>query len=224
MLEDLKLSDLPHRQCGIVRGPSSTRPILWLLEEDGVRVVVKDYSTNGFLFRNTIGRFLVWRECKAYRRLQGLDGVPAFYGTLEGLALIVEALPGQNVEGLEHETRLPEKFFQDLRALVEEIHQRGLAHCDLKRAPNTLLGPDGKPYIVDWSAAILERECRFFPLSYIYRLFLQDDFNGIIKLQLRHRPWDVHPDEKRQYLRRNPMERVIRTIRDRAREILQKIV
>lgn len=186
--------------------------------------MVKDYSANGFLFRNTIGRFLVWRECKAYRRLQGLEGVPAFYGVLEGLAVIIEALPGENVEGLEHETRLPEKFFQDLRALVEKIHQRGLAHCDLKRAPNTLVGPDGKPYIVDWSAAILERECRFFPLTCIYRLFLRDDFNGIIKLQLRHRPGEVDPEEKRQYFRRNFTERVIRAIRDRAREILQKIV
>ena len=106
---------------------------------------------------------------------------------------------------------------------MEEIHHRGLAHCDLKRAPNTLIGPDGKPYIVDWSSAISQRECRFFPLSYIYRLFLQDDFNGIIKLQLRHRPGDVNPEEKRQYFRRNPIERVIRTLRDTAREILQKI-
>lgn len=220
---DLTLSDLPHRQCGVIRGQSSTRPVLWVLEEGGVRAVVKDYSANGFLFRNIIGRFLVWRECKAYRRLQGLEGVPVFYGTVGGLAAVFEELPGRNVEGLEHETRLPETFFQDLRALVESIHKRGLAHCDLKRAPNTIIGPDGKPYIVDWSAAIARREFRFYPLTLIYQRFIQDDLNAIIKLQLRHCPETIDPEEMKRYLQRGPTERMIRCIRDLARDILQKV-
>ncbi|MBW1942328.1 MAG: hypothetical protein JRG79_15755 [Deltaproteobacteria bacterium] len=219
----LTLSDLPHRRCGVIRGPSSTRPILWVLEENNIRVVVKDYSANGFLFRNIIGRFLVWREYKAYRRLKGLEGVPVFYGTIGGLAVVFEELPGRNVEGLEHETRLPEKFFQDLRALVERIHKRGLAHCDLKRAPNTIIGPDEKPYIVDWSAAIAHREFRFFPLNLIYQRFIQDDFNAIIKLQLRHCPESIDPEERTRYFHRGPVERAIRSIRDGARDILQKI-
>lgn len=223
MFSDLTLSDLPHRQCGVIRGPSSTRPILWVLEENNVRVVVKDYSANGFLFRNIIGRFLVWRECKAYGRLKGLEGVPAFYGTIGGLAVAFEELSGRNLEGLEHEVILPEKFFEDLRALVERIHKRGLAHCDLKRAPNTIIDPDGKPYIVDWTAAIADREFRFFPLNLIYQRFIQDDFNAIIKLQLRHCPESIDPGERKRYFHRGPIERAIRSIRDRAREILQKI-
>jgi hypothetical protein len=220
---DLTLSELPRRQCGVIRGPSSTRPILWVVEEKNVRAVVKDYSANGFLFRNIIGRFLVWRERKAYRRLRGLEGVPAFYGTIGGLAVVFEELSGRNVEGLEHERKLPATFFRDLRALVKEVHKRGLAHCDLKRAPNTIIGPDGKPYIVDWSAAIAHREFRFFPLTLIYRQFIQDDFNAVIKLQLRHCPEAIDPLEIKRYFHRGPLERAIRSIRDRARDILQKV-
>ena len=132
-------------------------------------------------------------------------------------------LAGRNVEGLEHERKLPATFFRDLRALVEEVHKRGLAHCDLKRAPNTIIGPDGKPYIVDWSAAIAHREFRFFPLTLIYRRFIQDDFNAVIKLQLRHCPEAIDPVQKKRYYHRGPIERAIRSIRDRARDILQKI-
>jgi RIO-like serine/threonine protein kinase len=196
---------------------------LRVLEEDNVRAVVKDYSVNGFLFRNIVGRFLVWRECKAYRRLRDLEGVPVFYGSVGGLAVVFEELPGRNVEGLEHERKLPEQFFKDLRALIERIHERGLAHCDLKRAPNTIIGPDGKPYIVDWSAAIARREFRFFPFTLIYRRFIQDDFNAVIKLQLRHCPEAIDPEEKKRYFHRGPVERAIRSIRDRARDILQKV-
>ena len=174
MFEFLLLSDIPKRQCGILRKPSSTSPVIWIIEEKGIRAVVKDFSLNGFIFRNTIGRFIIWREKKAYRRLNGLKGVPAFYGTTGGLALVIELIPGKSIESLEVISGLSETFFEDLKTLVEKIHARGLAHCDLKRAPNIILGDDGKPYVVDWAAAISKGEFRFFPLSYIYRVpFLQ---------------------------------------------------
>ena len=98
----------------LMRKPSNTRPTLWVVEEDGVRAVVKDYSTNRFLYRNIIGRFLVWRESKAYRRLRGLKGIPAFYRAIDGLALVFEEIPGRSVEGLEKEEKLSEGFFKEL--------------------------------------------------------------------------------------------------------------
>lgn len=221
--DSLKLSDLPRRQCGVVRKPSSTRPTLWVVEENGVRAVVKDYSTNKFFYRNTVGRFLIWRESKAYRRLRDLKGVPTFYGVIDGLALIIEEIPGKSIEGLEKEEKLSEAFFEELRGLVERFHSCGLAHCDLKRAPNILLGHDGKPYIVDWSASISKRQFRIFPLNLIYERFLLDDFNAIIKIQLRHSPDSVSTEEKRRYYHRGKGEKLIRAIRDRLRELLQKL-
>jgi RIO-like serine/threonine protein kinase len=223
MFESLNLSELPKRQCGIIREPSRTRPTLWVVEENGVRAVVKDYSTNGFLYRNIIGRFLVWRENKAYGRLRGLPGIPAVYGVLDGLALVMEELPGKSLEGLERERRLPEEFFRELETLVERVHRRGIAHCDLKRAPNTLIGDDDRPYIVDWSAAILEREFRFFPLRRLYRALLQDDLNAVVKMRLRHCPESVSPEGQSRYYHRSEAEKLVRAVRDKARDLLKRI-
>lgn len=223
MFDSLKISDLPRQNLGILREPSSTRPTLWLVEENGVRAVVKDYSSNRFWYRNTIGRFLLWRESKAYRRLNGLRGVPTCYRVLGGLALITEEIAGRNIEGLENEGRLSEEFFDSLQELVKNVHSRGLVHCDLKRAPNILLGPDEKPYIVDWSASISEREFRFFPLNRVYQRFLQDDLNAITKMRLRHCPESVTPDDERLYYHRSRTENIIRSIRDKLRTLLQKI-
>jgi len=214
---------MSERDCILLRKSSSTRPALWVIEERGQRAVIKDYSKNSFLFRNIIGRFLIWREVKAYRRLKGLRGVPGFCRVREGLALVIEEIQGISVEGLEKETRLSESFFKELRALVESIHGRGLAHCDLKRAPNILVGYDGKPNIVDWSSSISKIEFRFFPLNMIYEKFVLDDFNAIIKIQLRHCPESVSPEEKRRYYQRGRGERLIRAIRDRFRDLLQRI-
>ncbi|MBW2029819.1 MAG: hypothetical protein JRH06_16245 [Deltaproteobacteria bacterium] len=223
MFESLRRSALPARNSGILRRPSSTRPTIWLVEENGIRAVVKDFSSNGFLYRNTIGRFLIWRETKAYRRLKGLEGVPRFYRVMDGLALVVEEIKGRSMEGLEDEITLSEDFFRSLKDLVKAVHDRGLAHCDLKRAPNVLMGEDGHPYIIDWCSAITRSEFRFFPLSLIYDRFLQDDFNAIIKLQLRHCPDSVTSPELDRYHSRGRAERFIRNMRDRARAVLQRI-
>jgi RIO-like serine/threonine protein kinase len=223
LFESLKLSDIPKQQCGILRKPSSTRPVIWILEQDGVKAIVKDFCFNGFLFRNTIGRFLVWREKKAYERLKGLKGVPILYRAIDGLALVIEAIPGNNIEAMETVAKLSDNFFEDLRVLVDNIHERGLAHCDLKRAPNIILGDDGKPYIVDWAASISKREFGFFPLYLIYEMFIQDDLNAIIKIRLKHHPENVTPEEKNQYAHRSIAEKVIRNIKDKIKDFLKKI-
>ena len=223
MFESLKISDLPHQNLGVLRKPSSTRPTLWVVEKNGRRAVVKDYSSNRFLYRNTIGRFLLWREHKAYRRLKGLKGIPTCYRVIHGLALVIEEISGRNIEGLEDEGGLSEEFFNQLQEVVEKVHSRGIAHCDLKRAPNILLGQDDRPYLVDWSASISEREFRFFPLNLIYQRFLQDDLNAITKMKLRLCPQSVSPEEARRYFHRSRTEEMIRSVRDKFRNWLQRI-
>jgi tRNA A-37 threonylcarbamoyl transferase component Bud32 len=194
-----------------------------VVEEDGVRAIVKDFSTSRFVFRNTAGRFLVWREARAYKRMKDLEGVPALYGTINGLALVIREIPGTSIEDLEDRVRIPETFFSDLKDLVSRIHARGLAHCDLKRAPNTIVGHRWQPFIIDWGASIAEREFRPFPLNLIYRRFLRDDYIAIVKMKLRHIPDKVTREERDLYYRRSRLERLMRSIRDRLRGIVKKI-
>jgi RIO-like serine/threonine protein kinase len=222
LFERLSLSDPRQKRRGMLRAASSTRPAIRRVEEKGMRAVVKDFSANRYLFRNTVGRFLIWREAKAYRRLKGVKGVPTLYRVIDGIALIIEEIPGRSLENLEQEMRLPPAFFDELNNLVACFHRRGLAHCDLKRAPNTLLGEDGHPYIVDWAASISEAEFRLPLLRLIYRRFLLDDLLAVIKLKLRHSPETVTPEERARYVYRSMGEKFIRGVRDRLREMLQK--
>jgi RIO-like serine/threonine protein kinase len=223
-LESLKLSSLPENHCGILRHSSNTRPVIWVIEENGVRGVVKDFSNSKFFYRNIIGRFLIWREHKAYKKLQGLEGVPACYGVIDGLALALEEIPSQPLEKHNKNIKLSRTFFDDLKNIVDSFHRKGLAHSDLKNGANVLVGYDGRPYIVDWSASISQKEFRFFPLNRIYLRFVLDDYFAIIKLKMRYVPETLTLEERRQYAKRSHMERGIRGIRDRLRKILKKIV
>ena len=206
----------------ILRKPTSTRPGIWLLEENGKKAIMKDFSRNRFLYRNVVGRFLVWREGKAYRKLQGIEGIPALYRIIPGTALIFELIPGRDMESLDKREGVPESFFDALSQLISLCHARGVAHCDLKRAPNTILGDDGRPYIVDWAASILRDEFRIPPMNLIYRRFMRDDHMAVIKLKLRHRPETVTGEEKDRYYYRSRGERAIRAVRDKLRELLQR--
>jgi hypothetical protein len=56
MFRWLTIKNLPEKQIGILRQPTNTRPIIRLVEDNGVQGVVKDFSVNGFIYRNLIGR------------------------------------------------------------------------------------------------------------------------------------------------------------------------
>lgn len=223
MFENISLSDTPINRWKIVREATNTSPVIWRIEDNGEKAIVKDFRFNSFLFRNIVGRFLIWREEKAYRKLKGLKGAPAFYGSIGGVTLIVEEIGGTAIEEMKVISSLDDSFYEALKNLIQEIHKRGLVHCDLKRAPNIILGNDGQPYIVDWASAISGREFRFFPLNKIYERALKDDLNAVTKLRLKHQPEKVSQEEKDLYMKRGRVERLVRTVKDWFKDSLKKI-
>ena len=223
MFDSLKLSDLSEGHTTVLRPPSNTRPAVWLIEKDEVRAVVKDFSVNRFFYRNIFGRFLVWREAKALKKLKGLKGVPGLFRVIGGLCLVIEAIPGKTLKQAQDGGRLPDGFFDDLKALVERFHKKGVAHCDLKKAENILLGNDGKPYVIDWAASISRSEFGLPFLDLIYKRFIKDDYNAITKRKLVHAPELVSPEEREEYLYQSRAERVIRAFRDKLRAFLKKV-
>ncbi len=224
MFDSLTLSNLAQCSIGALRQASGTRPAIWLVEDNGHKAIVKDFSGNPWLYRNIFGRFLIWREAKAYGKLKGLKGIPTFYGVIDGLAIVIEYIPGKTVRKLHKEKKLDEEFFKKLTKLVNNFHARGIAHCDMKRAPNIMMGTDGSPYIVDWAASISASEFRPYPLNLIFKRMKQDDHMAIIKLKLRHMPHAVTPGERHKYEYRSLPERVIRKVRDKLRELLKRLV
>jgi serine/threonine protein kinase len=223
MFQSLTIKNLTKSQIGLMRQPTNTRPIIRSVEENGFQMVIKDFSVNGFVYRNTIGRFLVWREGRAYQRLKGVKGIPVLFRKVNGLALVISKIPGKNLEHLSGEERPDLDFFQKLTRLIQECHECGVAHCDLKRSANTMIDEFGKPYIVDWSTAITDSEFCVYPLTLIYRMFLKDDFKAVTKLKLRFCPESITDEERRKYAQTGGGERAIRAVRDFARKCLQKI-
>jgi tRNA A-37 threonylcarbamoyl transferase component Bud32 len=219
----LTIENLPERQIRVLRESTNTRPAIRLVEDNGVQGVVKDFSSHAFVYRNTIGRFLLWRESRAYQRLERVEGVPLLYRKLAGMALVISKVPGNDLDHLSGAEKPDLEFFQKLTRLIQKCHRHGTAHCDLKRSSNIMIDGSGNPYIVDWAAAITSEEFSIYPFRLIYKRFLEDDFKAVTKLKMRYCPERISDEEKRNYSHQGIAEPIIRTIRDTVRKWLQRV-
>ena len=157
-------------------------------------VVVKQPHRTGPL--GALWRSLLRREYSVYERLQGIAGIPRSFG-LVGDGLALEYVAGPSLR--EHEARLVDReaFFAKLRTTVEAMHAAGIAHGDLKRKDNIIVGAGEQPYLIDFGIAVrrsasneLFNRCVFEPLE-------QMDLNAWVKLKYGRR---IDPETERDVL------------------------
>jgi len=173
---------------------------LTLLYQDGSRrLVVKAPGGRGI--RRWLSRWMIRREAKAYRRLDGLSGVPRCFGLLVGRYLVLEYIPGEPARYADIADR--DGFFGELLQLIERMHDRGVAHGDLQKKDNLWI-VDGKPVLLDFGASIVRRT-GFAPINHwLYRLAAQLDFNQWAKIKTRGRPDRLSAMERKYYRRTLP--------------------
>lgn len=206
----------------ILRDMNSTRPLLWTFEHNGIEYVVKDYSFHRKWYKELIGKFLIYREAKALKRLKGTEGVPDLVSWPSPYRIVTTRVKGFTLEEYGKNGRVKPEFFDRLKGLIDNLHSKGIVHCDLKRAANIMMTEDGKPFIVDFSSAIFEVEFPLF-LKAIYSRFKKDDKAAIAKYKIRFCPKEVTDLERSLYLRRGNFERLIRSLRDRLREFVKEM-
>jgi predicted Ser/Thr protein kinase len=118
----------------------------------GERAAIRRVAAAGLL--GPVARLLLGREARALEALAGLPGVAEHLGRPARGELLRGFVPGVPLHRAE---RLPEDFFALLEQLVGELHARGVAHNDLHKEPNVLVGLDGRPALVDFQLASLHR-------------------------------------------------------------------
>ena len=157
--------DLQEVMAGLDRGAlaGSTERILnrggWgnpdvlLVGTPAGRVVVKDFAPRRAWLRRSFGRWLLARELRAYRRLEGVAAVPRLLGRLDADAIVIEYRPGVLLSRSLAGT-LPDGFLGELEDAIESMHRRGVVHLDLRHRSNILAGDDGHPVVLDFASAI----------------------------------------------------------------------
>jgi len=181
------------------------------------RRVVKQ-AMGGWLARR-VRRAMLRREFAAYRRVEGIPGIPRCYGLDPDGSLVLEYLPGEvyreTVPVLkEHRDR----FFRQLLAQIQAVHAAGVAHADLKRRGNILVGPAGDPVLLDFGSAMFRRENAGWWNRFVFRQACRMDLNAWVKLKYR-RQYDQVSREDQGYYRPTAVEGIARLVRRSFRKL-----
>lgn len=140
-----------------------------------------------------LGHLLASREQAFHDRLIGIEGIPSSLGPVRSAGrMLSHALAREFIDGhaLREGERVDDAFFLRLRFLLVELHRRGVAHVDLHKRENILVGSDGRPYLIDFQISF--RQPRLPLLRGLVRPLLAilqqcDDYH-LLKHQLKHRP------------------------------------
>jgi len=174
-------------------GRNATKADIFLWEEDGVRLIVKDYAPRPAWIRLMLGRAMVRREVRAYRQLQNIAGIPRFAGQVDSLAFAVEFVEGRD---LSHFRRgeVPADFFRKLLILLESVHHAGVAQGDLHHR-DVLMGPESRPFLVDFSTATFREGSERSWRQRLFQIACGTDHRAVLKLKHRHAPHSLTETE-----------------------------
>lgn len=172
---------------GLYRGP------------DGLAVLKLGRSNDAFSIPlGWIGRFLARREIAMYRLASDLRGVPRLIGPVGDNGLLHAFVPGHPLGRREE---VSDTFFDELRALLDTLHNRHVAYVDLNKRQNILVGDDGRPYLIDFQIALHLPSAGWrgaAVVQWLLRRFQHADDYHFLKHKRRLRPDLLTPAERAQ--------------------------
>lgn len=175
------------------------------LNLDDQALAVKTAAGAGL--RSRVNQIALHREAEAYSRLEGVIGVPRCYGLMDRRWLVldwVDARPYRDAQP-------GSEFFDQMLDMLRTMHQRGVAHSDLKRKANLMIDASNRPWIIDFGAAWLRRD-GFHPVNQrLFKLMCQTDLNAWVKH--KYGGYSDVPEPDRSLLRQTGIERLLRYLR-----------
>jgi predicted Ser/Thr protein kinase len=156
-------------------------------------VVVKTPHRGGPLA--WLWRSLLRREHSVYERLGGIEGIPRSYGLIGGERLALELVPGPSLREQEPVDR--DAFFARLLTTIRAMHAAGVAHGDLKRKANIIVGPGEQPYLIDFGIAVRRSPRSALFNRLVFGRIAQMDLNAWVKLKYGRR---IDPETERDVL------------------------
>jgi serine/threonine protein kinase len=185
----VKREDLKHSIC-LVKGRTG-KPDLNHLEVEGRSLMVKDVRRRHFLFRWTLGLWLIHKEWSIYSRLAGIRGIPQPVERIDRFAFAMEFISGRPIL---RGDLLPSSFFPDLERVLKAVHGKGVIHLDLRHKGNILVSEKGEPFLIDFNSSFAFKEKGLLRRS-LFPLLRWVDYGGLLKLKKRISPSLMTPEE-----------------------------
>jgi predicted Ser/Thr protein kinase len=206
------------------RKARGSRPDVLLIEIDGERAVLKDFSNSDTWFRRLLAPMLVRREVRSLQRLDAIAGIPRLLQVYPPNAFLIEAVAGKPASAVESDV-LDARFFERMQTLVNKMHDKGVAHCDLRSTGNTLITVDQQPWLVDFVASIKQGSRWNLPSRWLFGKFVTADNGAVLKLKQRLAPSLVSEQERARLDEpRGVLENIARFIGKTVRNLTRRLL
>ena len=84
-------------------------------------MAVKDFSQTPSAFRRWVAPYLIRRETNVLKHLQGVPGVPRYFGRIDHLAFAMEYIEGTPIANFKQGELAPEVFGK-IQHIIDAIH------------------------------------------------------------------------------------------------------
>lgn len=180
---DYTLEQLRANATHTFREGGGSRPDVLLINIEGHKAVLKDQSGADKGFALLVGPILNWRECKALKKLEAVDCIPNLLSQPSKRSFLMSYHQSEQITRLDKYTPEWPDFFEKFSAAIEEVHQAGVAHNDLRNPTNTLVTENGDPILVDLVACFCRGQSWNLPNRWIFNKFCQVDLSAITKIK-----------------------------------------
>lgn len=160
------------------RGERLLEPDVYRTVVDGTPAVVKDYRRYRGTPLSLVARLLVRREARVLQQLNGWKHAPALLGTMGGLALGMEFIPGTTLSA---GVQVGQEVFDQLHGALLRLHAAGITHNDL-HGTNVVVSA-GVPVLLDFTSAW--RSPRWLRNGPIARQLRRSDMKNLVKMRER---------------------------------------
>ena len=167
----------------------SSAPIADFLGNQG-RLFTIDIEEKTYLIKSanidnwwskSINKWSIKREYRAYKKLEGLNGIPKCYGLTDQGKLVLEYINGGSYRDKQYELDGNDNFFDALLELITSMHNLGVAHGDLKRKDNLIVDQNLKPYLIDFGTAVINYDQSGTFKKIVFNFLRKTDLNAWIK-------------------------------------------
>ena len=191
----LRRADLNSHTIRVIHQGKGLQSSVYLVEVGGQRAAVKDCSQTPAKFR-FIAPWLIGREIKALRALDGTPGVPRFLGRIDRHAFAMEYVEGTPIAEFKPGTLSPQ-VLENVQKSIDAIHARGVSHGDLKRRSNLLVTPDEKVVLIDFAASLVGNRPLNVVANWLQKRMAEIDDKSLAKIkkfsapdQMTQADWD----------------------------------
>lgn len=149
---------------------------------------------------------LARREADHLERLAGVRGIPRLLGRPSRDTFLREWIDGTTLREL---ARVPDGVFPALRAILADVHARGVAYADLAKEENVLVGDDGATWLIDFQISV----ARGTWLGALVPMLQRADRYHLARHVARRRPDQLTDDDRRDLARgKSALSRLHRTV------------